>query len=44
MPGSVKFSLVFEPEAWPIATSAIASAIQAPITGQWWREQKPPIR
>jgi hypothetical protein len=34
VPGSVRFSLVFEPEAAPIATSAIARTIQVQMTGQ----------
>ena len=33
VPGSVRFSLVFEPAAWPIATRAIASTSQTPIDG-----------
>ena len=33
VPGRVRFSLVLLPEAWPIATRAIASTTQAAITG-----------
>jgi hypothetical protein len=33
VPGKVRFSLVLLPEAWPIASSAIARTTHAAITG-----------
>jgi hypothetical protein len=44
VPGRVRLSLVLLPEACPAETSATVAISHAPITGQWYRQQKRPMK